>query len=62
MDIKSTLYFSTENSFERQIKKSLDDTYRNEKPSKKALNAILSFAASYECVNTKIGKVEMIFN
>ncbi len=62
MDIKSTLYFTTENTLENQIRKSLKETYSNEKPSKKALNAIMSFAASYDCVNTKIGKVEMMFN
>ena len=62
MDIKSTLYFTTENTLENQIRKSLKETYSNEKPSKKPLNAILSFAASYDCVNTKIGKVEMMFN
>ncbi len=62
MDIKSTLYFTTENTLENQIRKSLKETYANEKPSKKALSAITSFAASYDCVNTKIGKVEMMFN
>ena len=62
MDIKSTLYFTTENTLENQIRKSLKETYSNEKPSKKALNAIMNFAASYDCVNTKIGKVEMMFN
>lgn len=62
MDIKSTLYFATENTLENQIRKSLKDTYQNEKPSKKTLNAIMSFAASYECVDTKIGRVEMMFN
>ena len=62
MDIKSTLYFTTENTLENQIRKSLNETYSNEKPSKKALNAIMSFAASYDCVDTKIGKVEMMFN
>ena len=62
MDIKSTLYFATENTLENQIRKSLKETYSNEKPSKKTLNAIMSFAASYDCVDTKIGKVEMMFN
>ena len=62
MDIKSTLYFTTENALENQIRKSLEETYSNEKPSKKTLNAIMSFAASYDCVDTKIGKVEMVFN
>lgn len=62
MDIKSTLYFTTENTLENQIRKSLEETYSNEKPSKKTLNAIMSFAASYDCVDTRIGKVEMMFN
>ena len=62
MDIKSTLYFTTENTLENQIRKSLEETYSNEKPSKKTLNSIMSFAASYDCVDTKIGKVEMMFN
>lgn len=62
MDIKSTLYYSQESQFESQIRKTLKESYRNEKPSRKALNAIMSFAASYDCVDTKIGKVEMIFN
>lgn len=61
MDIESTLYF-IENTLENQIRESLKDTYKNEKPSKKALNAIMSFAASYECFDAKIGKVELIFN
>lgn len=62
MDIKSTLYFTTENTLENQIRKTLKETYANEKPSKKTLGAIMSFAASYDCVDTKIGKVEMMFN
>ncbi len=62
MDIKSTLYCYTENSLEQQIKKTLEETYRNERPSKKALSAIMSFAASYECIDTRFGKVEMMFN
>ena len=62
MDIKSTLYFTTENTLENQIRKSLKETYSNEKPSKKTLSAIMSFAASYDCVDTKIGKIEMMFN
>ena len=62
MDIKSTLYFSTESQLENQIRKTLKESYRKEKPSKKALNAIMSFAASYECFDTKIGKVELLFN
>lgn len=62
MNIKSTLFYSTESSLENQIRKSLKDTYQNEKPSKNALNAILGFAASYDCVETKIGRLDLILN
>lgn len=62
MDIKSTLLYSTENSLENQIRECLKDAYQNERPSKKSLNAILGFAASYECVDTKIGRFDLIFN
>ena len=62
MDIKSTLYFTTENTLENQIRKTLKETYANEKPSKKTLSTIMSFAASYDCVDTKIGKVDIMFN
>ena len=62
MDIKSTLYFTTENTLENQIRKTLNETYANKKPSKKTLNAIMSFAASCDCVDTKIGKVDIMFN
>ena len=62
MSIKSTLYYSTENSLENQIRKSLKETYRNENPSKKTLSAIMNFASSYECVDTRFGKVEIVFN
>mgnify|MGYP003506153241 FL=1 len=62
MDIKSTLFYSTENSLENQIRECLKDTYQNEKPSMKSINAILGFAASYECIDTKIGKFDLIFN
>lgn len=62
MDIKSTLIYSTENSLENQIRKSLKENYQNEKPSKKSLNSILSFAASYDCIETKIGRLDIVFN
>ena len=62
MDIKSTLICSTENSLESQIRKSLKENYQNEKPSKKSLNSILSFAASYDCIETKIGRLDIMFN
>ncbi len=62
MDLRSTLFLSTESQFENQLRKILKDEYRTERPSKKTMNAIMSFAASYDCVNTKIGKVELMFN
>ncbi len=62
MSIKSTLYYSKEKSLENQIRECLNDTYKNEKPSKRSLNTILSYAASYENVDTKIGKLGLILN
>lgn len=62
MDLRSTLFLSTESQFENQLRKILKEKYRGEKPSEKAINSIMGFAASYDCVNTKIGKVELIFN
>lgn len=62
MDIKSTLYFSTDSQFENHIRKTLKNSFKNEMPTKKAVNSIMSFAASYECIDTKIGKVELLFN
>lgn len=62
MDIESTLYLTTENSLESQIRKSLKETYRNEKPSKKAMSTIMGFAAAYDCVETRFGKVESFLN
>ena len=62
MDIESTLFYSTESSLENKIRKSLNDTYGTERPSKKSLSTILSFAASYECLNTKIGRIDLMFN
>lgn len=62
MDIKSTLIYSRESTLENQVRECLKDAYQNEKPSKKSLNAILSFAASYDSVDTKIGRLDLIFN
>lgn len=52
----------TSNSLENQVKRVVTDECKNEKPSRKAINAILSFAASYECLDTKIGTVDVILN
>ena len=65
MDYKSTLFLECdcfENSYESEIRQSLKETYKNERPSRYVLNAIMSFAASYDCVDTKISKVEMMYN
>ena len=62
MDINSTLLPSTESSLESQIRKSLKETYKNEKPSKRVLSTIVGYAASYDCAETRFGKVEMMFN
>lgn len=66
MNINSTLYLSqlgqSENSFESKLKQALKDEYKHERPSRNVLNTILAFAASYDCVDTQVGKVELIFN
>lgn len=62
MDINSTLLSSIENSLESEVRKSLKETYKNEKPSKRVLSTIMGYAASYDCVDTRLGKVEMMFN
>lgn len=65
MDYKSTLFLQQDNfesAYETEVRQSLKDAYKNERPSRKALNAIMNFAAAYDCVDTKIGKVEMMYN
>lgn len=62
MDINSTLLSSTECSLEQQIKKTLKQGCMNEKPSKRVISTIMGFAASYDCIDTKIGKIELFFN
>ena len=65
MDYKSTLLLQRNNFesvFETEVRQSLKEAYKNEKPSRRALSNIMSFAASYDCVDTKIGKVEIMFN
>ncbi len=65
MDLNSTLFLQQdyiESPYETKVRQSLKEAYKNERPSKKALSAIMSFAASYDCVDTKIGKVEMMYN
>ena len=65
MDYKSTILLQRNNfesTYETKVRQSLNEAYKNEKPSRHVLNTIMSFAASYDCVDTKIGKVEMMFN
>lgn len=62
MDINSTLLSFTESSLEQQIEKTLKQSFKNERPSKRAISTIMGFAASYDCVDTKIGKVELFLN
>ena len=65
MDYKSTLLLQRNNfesTYETEVRQTLKEAYKNEKPSRHVLNAIMSFAASYDCVDTQIGKVEMMFN
>ena len=65
MDYKSTILLQRNNfesTYETKVRQSLKEAYKNERPSKHVLNTIMSFAASYDCVDTKIGKVEMMFN
>ena len=65
MDYKSTLLLQRNNfesTYETEVRQSLKEAYKNEKPSRHVLNAIMSFAASYDSVDTHIGKVEMMFN
>ena len=65
MDYKSTILLQRNNfesTYETKVRQSLKEAYKNEKPSRPVLDTIMSFAASYDCVDTKIGKVEMMFN
>lgn len=49
-------------TFENEIEDAVTDICGNMRPSKKTLNAIMQFAASYECVSTRIGRFGMILN
>ena len=56
MGINSTLLF------EDEVKEVVQDMCADMKPSRRALNTILQYAATYECVGTKFGKVDMMLN
>lgn len=56
MGLNSTLLF------EDEIKEVLHDMCADMKPSRRTLNTILQFAATYECVDTKMGAVDLLLN
>ncbi|MBR4156363.1 MAG: hypothetical protein IKU01_06655 [Bacteroidales bacterium] len=65
MDYKSTLFLQDndiESEYENVVRQSLKEAFKNERPSRNVLDAIMSFAASYDCIDTQIGKVEIMFN
>lgn len=57
-----TSSFPNDIAFERQISDAVTDICAEMKPSKMALSVILQFAATYECVETRIGRFDMILN
>jgi len=54
--------FQNDFAFESEIRDAVTDICAEMKPSKMALSAIMQFAATYECVSTKIGRFDMILN
>lgn len=66
MDINITHVLTSsrqsDNSFESKVRLVLKKKFENEKPVKRTINAILSFAASYEGLDTRIGNVDVILN
>lgn len=58
-DFKSSL---NDTAFEREVIETVNDMCSEMKPGKRALSAIMQFAASYECVKTRAGKFDVILN
>ena len=56
MSVNSTLLF------EDEVKEVLQEMCADMMPSRKTLNTILQYAATYECVDTKFGAVDMMLN
>jgi len=56
MGLNSTLLF------EDEVKEALFDMCAEMRPSRKALNTIMQYAATYECVGTNIGQVDLMLN
>lgn len=55
-------HYNNNVSFETQVKETVQTMCRDAKPSEKVRKSILQYAASYECLDTKIGKVDVILN
>jgi len=49
-------------AFESELRDAVNDVCSEMKPSKRALSAIMQFAATYECVKTRAGRFDMILN
>lgn len=66
MDINITPVLTSsrqsDNSFENKVRLALKKKFENEKPTQCTINAILGFATSYECLDTRIGNVDVILN
>ena len=56
MDLNSTLLF------ENEVKEVVQEMCAEMKPSRKTLNTIFQYAATYECMETKYGKVDLMLN
>lgn len=56
MSFNSTLLF------EDEVKEMVHEICADMQPSRRALNNILQYAATYECVETRIGTVDMMLN
>jgi len=57
-----TSSFQNDSVFEKELKDAVSGICAEMKPSRNALNSIMQFAATYECVNTRIGRIDMILN
>ncbi len=56
MGLNSTLLF------EDEVKEVVCEMCAEMQPSRKVLNTILQYAATYECVGTRIGTVDIMLN
>lgn len=56
MSLNSTLLF------ENEVKEALYGMCGDMKPSRRTLNTILQYAATYDCIDTKMCSVDLMFN